>query len=118
MRTRKCAIIVGGCLGLLFFGLLLMDWTYLIFITPLLILLFFGVILFSSSDPSIGVVRTLSNVKIFEDDKIEVTLQLVNRGRNIRILEIFDSLPSKVAITKGSKYAVINMKKNEEVSIS
>jgi len=117
MRTRKCAGILGGCLILILFSLITIDWAYLIFIPALLILLFVGVISFVVSDINLEATRKLSNVKIFEDDKIEVTLELKNLGRYINFLEIFDTLPDRVLVTSGSNYSVLHLKKKEEVTI-
>ena len=100
MRTRKCAAIVSGCISLLVFALLLMDWLFLAIITPFLILLFVAVLFFHERDIKIDVSRSLSNTRVFEDDTVEVTMHLQNKGRIIHFLEIYDLLPDKVTIEK------------------
>jgi uncharacterized protein (DUF58 family) len=118
MRTSKCAGLVGGCIGLLLFGLLMMEWLVLLFIIPLFLLLFIGVLVFHSRELQIDASRSLSNVKIFEDDKVEVTLQLRNKGRTLQFLELFDTLPNRVSIENGSNYAVLPLRKNEAITIT
>jgi len=117
MRTIKCGGIVAGCIGLLIFGLFIVDWLILIFVVPLLVLLFAGVLSLYGEEIKIEVVRSLSNVKIFEYDTVEVTLKLKNLGENIKFLEIYDSLPNKVKVVKGSNYSVLDLEKNEEIEI-
>ena len=57
-------------------------------------------------------------MKIFEDDKVEVTVRLQNKGGTIQFLEVFDTLPTRVDIEKGSNYAVLPLKKNEALTIT
>lgn len=118
MRTSKCASLVGGCAGLLLFSLLVMDWLILLFIIPLVILLFIGVIVFQGKEPQVKVSRSLSQVKIFEDDTVKVTVRLQNKGGAISFLEIFDMLPERVGLENGSNYAVLSLKKNEELTFT
>ena len=117
MRTRKCAAIAGGSICLLIFALLLMDWMFLTIITPLFILLFIGVLLFHERDVNIDVSHNLSNTRIFEDNTVEVSIHLHNKGKNIRFLEIFDKLPERVQIEKNSNYSILSLKENEEITI-
>ena len=116
MRTIKCAGIVVSCIIFLIFSLIFVDWLVLIFIIPLLFFLFIGVIFFHEREINVEVIRNLSNVKIFELDKIEITLTIKNRGNNINFLEIFDTLPSKVTVSKGANYSVLSLKKDEEIT--
>ena len=116
MRTTKCTGIIIGFIGIFIFSLLFVEWLVLIFILPLMFLLFTSVISFHSENIDIQVVRSLSNIKIFEHDKTEVTLILKNMGNDINFLEIFDTLPNKVNVVKGSNYSVISLKKGEEIS--
>lgn len=118
MRTTKCAGIVIGFIGIFIFSLLFVEWLVLIFILPLIFLIFAGVISFYGEDINIEVVRNLSNIKIFEHDKIEVTLKLKNKGNNLNFLEIFDTLPNKATVVKGSNYSVISLKKDEEITFT
>lgn len=117
MRTRKCAAIVSGCISLLVFALLLMDWLFLAIITPFLILLCIGVLYFHERDIKIDVSHSLSNTRVFEDDTVEVTMHLQNKGRCIHFLEIYDCLPDKVTIRKNSNYSILSLKEDEEITI-
>jgi len=115
MRTIKCAGIVICCITLLLFSLFFVDWFVLILIIPLLFFLFLGVIFFHGKGIKIQVKRELTNLKIFEHDKIQVTLKIKNNGDNISFFEMYDSLPSKLIVTKGSNFSVLGLKKDEEI---
>ena len=118
MRTTKCAGIVIGFIFIFIFSMLFLEWLVLIFMLPLIFILFASVISFYGENVNIQVVRSLSNIKIFEHDKIEVTLKLKNFGNSINFLEIYDTLPNKVKVVKGSNYSVINLKKGEEIDFT
>jgi len=116
MRTIKCAGIVIGCIVLLMFSMIFVDWLVLIFIIPFLFFLFIGVVFFHGREINVEVMRSLSNVKIFEHDKIEIILKIKNKGDGIQFLEMYDRLPDKVTVSKGSNYSVLSLKKNEEIT--
>ena len=105
-------------MGLVLLGLIVWDPLIIILITPLLFLLFVGVISFYSQDLNIDVHRMVSQSRIFVDDTVQVTLRLHNKGETLRFLEIYDSLPSKVSIQKGSNYSVLTIEKNEEITLT
>jgi uncharacterized protein (DUF58 family) len=92
------------------------EWLVIVFMVPLLFLLFGSVLSFYSERIDIEVIRDLSNVKIFEHDKIEVSLKLKNKGDNLSFLELYDKLPGKVKVEKGSNYSIISLKKSEEIT--
>ena len=117
MSTIKCASIVISCIALLMFSMVFVDWLVLIFIIPFLLFLFVGVVFFHGKELDVEVTRDLSNVKIFEHDKIEVNLRIKNKGDGIQFLEIYDKLPDRVTVSKGSNFSVISLKKNEEVTL-
>ena len=85
---------------------------------PLIFILFASVISFYGDNINIQVVRSLSNIKIFEHGKIEVTLKLKNTSSDINFLEIYDTLPNKVKVVKGSNNSVINLKNGEEIDFT
>jgi uncharacterized protein (DUF58 family) len=118
MRTTKCAGLVIAILLIFIFGLFFLEWLIFIIMIPLLFFLFSGLISFYSENIDINVIRKLSNIKIFENDKIQVTITIKNQGNDIGFLEIYDTLPKKVKIISGSNYAVLNLKKNEEITIN
>ena len=100
MRTNKCAIIVIAFFCIFIFSMVFSEWLIIVFMLPLLFLLFGSVLSFYSEKIDIEVVRNLSNVKIFENDKIEVTLNLKNNGDSIGFLELYDTLPGKVKVAR------------------
>ena len=117
MRTIKCASIVAGIIALLTFGIIIVDWVILIFVVPLLFLLFISMITFYNEPVNVEIKRELTNEKIFEKDTAEITLKIKNLGETINFLEIYDELPKKVKVTKGSNLTVLNLKKNEEIEL-
>jgi len=117
MRTIKCGLILSCCIGILLFSLIFVDWLILFFLIPLVLILFAGLLFLYDDKINLRVIRDVSNIKIFENDKIEINLKIKNLGEKIRFLEIIDELPDKVKITKGSNYAIINLDKDEEISI-
>jgi len=117
MRTKKCAAIVSGCITLIIFALLLMDWLYFAIIIPFIILLFFGVLYFHDRDIEIDVTHNVSSTRIFEGDAVKVSVKLKNKGKKISFLEIFDLLPNKMLIEKNSNYSIMSLSENEEITI-
>jgi uncharacterized protein (DUF58 family) len=83
---------------------------------PLFFILFASVLSFYSEKIDLEVVRSLSNVKIFEHDKIEVTVKIKNNGASIGFLELYDTISGKVKVVKGSNYSIISLKKGEEIT--
>ncbi len=118
MRTTKTAGLVGGCIGLLLFGLFVMDWVVLLIIIPLVILLFLGVLLFQGKEPQLDITRQLSHAKIFEDDHVKVTITINNKGGRIPLIEIIDMLPDRVNLEEGSNYAILSLKPGEALTFT
>jgi uncharacterized protein (DUF58 family) len=117
MKTLKNIGIIGGCLTLIFLGLLFVNWIFIIFSVPLLIFLFLSIASFRGEDIDIDVRRSVSKDRVFENDEIEVTLTIENKGRSISFLEIYDKLPKKVIIEEGSNYSALSLDKNEKVTL-
>ena len=116
MRTTKSAIIIIAFFCIFIFSMVFSEWLIIIFMLPLLFLLFGSVLSFYSEKIDIEVIRDLSNLKIFKHDKIEVSLKLKNNGDSISFLELYDTLPGKIKVIKGSNYSVISLKKGEEIT--
>lgn len=117
MRTKKHSGLIAACLGLLAFGLILLDWVIWVFIASLVLILFISYMLFYPKEINVEIVREISNVKIFENDEAEVTLKIKNKGKTLSFLEIFDLLPDRIKIGKGSNYALVSLRENEEITI-
>ncbi|MCX6665908.1 MAG: DUF58 domain-containing protein [Euryarchaeota archaeon] len=117
MRTRKLAGIIAGCLGLIILGLWLMDWHVLLYIVPLVTLLFIGIVWFSSEEIQISAHHQINQSTVFEDSSIVVTLTVKNQGDRLYFVELYDELPDRVIVTKGTNYAVFSLKQNEEITL-
>ncbi|MBN1280223.1 MAG: DUF58 domain-containing protein [Candidatus Thermoplasmatota archaeon] len=118
MRTRKFAAIIAGCLGIITASLVLVDWTVLLWIAPLIILLFLSVSLYSFEDMNLSLSHQTSHTTVFEDSIVKVTYTLKNSGDQLRFLEVYDELPERVRIVNGSNYALLSLKHNEEMTMS
>ncbi len=117
MQTLKNVVITSGCLILLCLGLILVTWIFIVFILPLVLFLLLSIISFQDEDLKIDVKRHVSKERVFENDEIEVTLDIENKGKSINFLEIYDNLTNKVKIIKGSNYAVLSLNKNEKITL-
>lgn len=117
MRTKKCSAIVSGCIALIVFSLFFVEWLALIFIIPLIIFLFAGVISFYGKEIDITIEKNLSNIKIFENDIVDVTLEIKNNGEKISFLELYDTLPKKTKIMQGTNFHLLDLKKNDNIKI-
>lgn len=84
---------------------------------PLVFLLFINAVGFLPGEIHLEVKRSLSHSKVFESEDIEVVLKLKNTGKKISFLEIYDTLPDKVGIERGSNYSALYLKENEEIEI-
>jgi uncharacterized protein (DUF58 family) len=94
-----------------------MDWLILVLIIPLLLMLFLGVLFFHGKELDIEITRQLSVDRVFEDETVEVTVHVHNKGSAIQVLELYDELPKKVKIEKNSNYYLLPLKKDEEITL-
>ena len=119
MQTKKYTWITNIILFIIFVTIVLNRWFLLILTIPLLLLLFSGVIYSHIvGDIDIKVRRKLSHEKVFEDDKIKVTLTIENKGGSISFLEIYDEIPSILDIIDGSNYAAVSFRRNESIILN
>lgn len=118
MRSRKVAFLIAGCIGLIVFSLLLVQWAVLLYLSPLILLLFLGILWSSSGELQITASHQISTTNIFEDSKILVSVKVKNSGEKIHILELYDELPDRVSVESGSNYVVLSMRPNETVEFS
>jgi uncharacterized protein (DUF58 family) len=118
MRSRKQAFLICGCIGLIVLSLLLVQWAILLYLCPLILLLFLSVLWSSSGELQITASHQISHSNIFEDSTISVTLQVTNNGEKIHVLELYDELSNRVFVKSGSNYAVLSMKPRETITFS
>jgi uncharacterized protein (DUF58 family) len=118
MRSRKQAFLLCGCIGLIVLSLLLVQWTILLYLCPLIILLFLGVLWSSSGEIQVSASHQISTVHIFEDSTVSVTLKITNNGEKINFLEVYDGLSGRVFVESGSNYSVLSMKPKESIEFS
>jgi uncharacterized protein (DUF58 family) len=117
MQTLKIGGIIIGCLSLLFLALFFVTWIFIAFMIPLMLLMILSVISFQDEEIDLDVKRHVSKERVFENDEIKVTLEIENKGKNIHFLEMYDELPNKVEIVKGSNYTVLSLNKNEKITL-
>lgn len=118
MRSRKQSFMICGCIGLIVFSLILVQWTILLYLCPMILLLFLGVLWSSSGELQITASHQISNINVFEESKISITLKVTNNGEKIHFLELYDELSERVVVESGSDYAVVSMKQNETIEFS
>jgi len=118
MQTLKIVSIIGGCFFLLFLGLFFVTWMFIVFMIPLVILIILSVISFQDEDVQIDINRHVSKERAFENDEVDVVLEIKNKGKSINFLEIYDDLPDKVEIIKGSNYTALSLNKNEKITLN
>ncbi len=117
MQTLKAAGFISAIIGLILLALILIQWFFFLLVIPLFLYMFISTVFFNNEDLKIDVKRTISKEKVFEKDKVEITLELENKGENINFLEVFDKLSEKISISKGSNYFVLSLKKNEKITV-
>jgi len=118
MRTIKSLGVIGGFLALLFLGLFFVNWLLIILSLPLIIILLLSVISFHDEKLNIDVKRKISKEKVYENDEINIFLEIENKGKKINFLEIYDELPKKMKITKGSNYISLSLDRNEKIKLN
>ena len=118
MQSRKVAFLFGGCIGLIIFSLLLVQWTVLLYLSPLILLLFLGVLWSSPGELQISVSHQISSAHIFEDSKISISVKVTNNGEKINVLELYDELSDRVAVESGGNYAVLSLQPHETIEFS
>jgi uncharacterized protein (DUF58 family) len=72
---------------------------------------------FSMTQSEIEVIRYLTETKTFENDAIKVRLKIVNHGRSMGLVEVFDRLPSAMEIVEGVNKITLNMHRYEELEL-
>lgn len=117
MQTLKAAGFIGAIVGLIALGLILVEWFFFVLLIPLFLYMVISIVSFNNEELKIEVTRSISKEKIFEKDKVEVTMVLENKGETISFLEFFDKISEKINISSGSNYAILTLKKNEKVTI-
>jgi len=109
---------ICGCIGLIMLSLLLVQWVILLYLCPMILLLFLGILWSSSGELQITASHQISNINIFEESKISITLKVKNNGEKIHFLELYDELSDRVVVESGNNYAVLSMKQNEAITFS
>jgi len=118
MRSRKQAFILAGCLGLIVLSLLLVQWMILLYLCPLLLLLFLGIFWSSSGELQITASHQTPAITVFEDGVLSIHVTVKNNGENLHVLELYDELSDRVAVDSGTNYMVLSMEPNEAVEYS
>ena len=117
MQTLKTAGFTGAIICLISIGLILVEWFFFLLIIPLFLYMAISLISFNNEELKIEVTRNISKEKVFEKDKVEVTLEIKNKGEHINFLELFDKISEKISISSGSNYCILDLKKNEKIII-
>lgn len=81
------------------------------------IIMLFVTLAFYMTQSRIEVIRFLPESKTFESDTITVVLKIINHGRSLGLVEIYDRLPSAMQIVDGVNKITLNLHRDEEVEI-
>lgn len=115
MWTRKTALLSAAVFSAALGGLIFEDYQLLV------IGIIFALILsiaFITTQSRIEIIRMLPEPKTFEGDRIVVHLRIINKGRSLGLLEVFDKIPTTMRITDGSNKIVVNLRPNEVVDLT
>ncbi|MEF8873726.1 MAG: DUF58 domain-containing protein [Candidatus Thermoplasmatota archaeon] len=55
---------------------------------------------------------------VYVDDELEITINIENKGSEIRFLELHDSLPSLLEVVEGSNHQIVELGAGEEVELN
>ncbi len=115
MWTRKTAILSAAVFSATLGGLIFEDYQLLIIgiIFSLII-----VIAYITTQSRIELIRMLPEPKTFEGDRIVVHLRIINKGRSLGLLEVYDKIPTTMRITDGSNKIVVNLRPDEVVDLT
>ena len=90
MWTRKTAILSAAVFTAALGGLIFEDYQLLVIGIIFTLILALAYI---TTQSRIEIIRMLPEPKTFEGDKIVVHLRIINKGRSMGLLEIFDKVP-------------------------
>jgi uncharacterized protein (DUF58 family) len=115
MWTRKTAILSAAVFTAALGGLIFEDYQLLVISIIFTLILALAYI---TTQSQIEIIRMLPEPKTFEGDKIVVHLRIINKGRSMGLLEIYDKIPSTMRLTGGSNKIVVNLRSEEIVDLT
>lgn len=111
MRTRQTAWIVGLASLLLLLGMATAEVRLLALVLPLLVYLVLAAT-FPAPPPQVAVTRTATKEVAVEGERVEVTVEVENRGPSLEFLELQDEVPGDLEVVEGSNYLVTPLPPN------
>jgi len=103
---------------ILILGIGLAEWTILLALIPISLLLIIYFYTKPDEDLPIEISRELDQTRFQESEHVEVILKIRNTSKkDIDILEIMDKLPLQVSLKGGSNHVITSLKKGEETHI-
>ena len=116
MLSRKGILLLGLGIMLVLFGplinnlqLMLLGITLLGFVTLNSLV--------NTRPIKVRVERRFTDEKVFEGGRIEVDLVLMNRGRSIGFLEVFDTLPEEIQLVGGANHTITRLKRKDALIV-
>ena len=115
MWTRKTALLSAAVISASLGGLIFGDYQLLVIgiIFTLIIAL-----AFITTQSRIEIIRMLPEPKTFEGDKVVVHLRIINKGRSMGLLEVYDKIPTTMKLVSGSNKIVVNLRYQEVVDLT
>ncbi len=115
MWTKKAVIVLS--LGIILSLFALVFRSLQLAIASVMILSYVFVSMLFLSLGRVMPLRKLSSERVFEDSHVDVSLELVNRGKRTGFLEVRDKLPSALEIKQGSNYLIIDLRAGEKTRV-
>lgn len=114
MWTKKSATLLCTGIALLLFAPILENYLLVnigvVFISFVVLNTFINL-----RDTKITIIRKLSEDKIFENNKIDVEVKIINNGRRLQFLEIKENVPRQMNIVNGSNHMFLDLKPDQEL---
>ncbi|MFQ5985817.1 MAG: DUF58 domain-containing protein [Thermoplasmata archaeon] len=112
MRTRASFWIFATATTFLLVAVVTREARFLALMLPLLA---FGALasLFSPPAPEVEVRRTTEKEALYEGEEIEVRISLRNTGEPLPFLEVYDALPHRSVLTRGTNHLLLALDRDE-----
>lgn len=117
MRTTLAATLVAGCALLIAFAFVTRSWQAVTLVLPFVLYLGLGALL-TPPEVRVVAVRSVSRDRGSVGQEVEVRLSLVNEGDRIASLEVFDSLPLGLEVTKGRPHVYLDLARDETIELA
>ncbi|MGM0405723.1 MAG: DUF58 domain-containing protein [Thermoplasmatota archaeon] len=117
MRSRYTAYLIGLIIFSLVFGSVFNSWVIFIGAIAGLSVLAVSLKGYPPENINLEVSREVEEVDLYEGSTMWIKIDILNKGDDLRFLEIKDDLPSKVEVNKGTNHHIIELERGEKKTI-